>query len=285
MKLEVKVHASPMEYPIVSVDGSHCSTLNLETGRSLLDHDLSSEGGTSHLQFRPLYWHLDRASCEWVFEAWLSVKSLIADCGGQLITGKDGQQVSILVASELVTYDPSLEQFTRTVGPSFRMVSLMVQPTDTTETERSLPLLPPPILTLSHLQQPFTYIYPIAVFQDPEDDSYLELLLVSSAPPHHLLLPGNHSDLQLLFVDDLRGLQGWTIPVGKEEQNITMEMVAKGTVDCVQCISQDHVFVVPLIIEEVGRRVGLTLSLEARISPTPALLYHGRRDSPANLLF
>ena len=298
VQLEVLVPARPSSFPVVSIvpassfltplhldrggpniSNSPCSTLNLVNGYSLLDYTVSSQDGSAHLIFRPLYEHLDRASCQWRFVAWLSVGSLVSHCGGQRITSKEGQQVSVLLASDHVSYVPSRGEL------------LMGESTVTTVSLATLAgsggdasvspahFLPPPILTRSRSQDTLPHVFPIAISDVPEDEALLKLLLFSGAPPKHLLLLGNHSypDSELLYVDVEKGWQVWAILLDKQTPYITLEMVTWTTITCAACQPRTHLFSLPLGVEADGE-VSVSLLLDAQIQVMEGSLekmFHG----------
>lgn len=78
-----------------------CSSLPTATPGSNLQHDfLGSTAQSARVEEtrtdagRQLYYHLDKSSCLWKFEAWYSLPELVDRCGGRLIHNFDVDQAS-----------------------------------------------------------------------------------------------------------------------------------------------------------------------------------------------
>ena len=128
------------------------------------DNSVSGRSSLSWMDDRPLYSHLDRERCVWVFSKWLPVEDWLGPCGGRRQQAENHtatSSINITVHSAYIQHDYQLDTYILT-GMRSEMVAQIGN-----STNRAV-FLPPPIHTLPENRDKLSsnaYIFPIAVQQ------------------------------------------------------------------------------------------------------------------------
>ena len=254
---------------LLHTPGTLCSTLNLHSGHSLLDLQLLAHNASSstQLDLGPLYLHLNRSRCEWVFRRWYSVGSLVEECGGQWLN------VSTEWGPVLLTTHTTYLHFS---SAEMRLSVTPNQTTTTVSTEGLSPPQPPPPPPLhilpdispspSSSSSPSSYLYPLSI-SSVGSDGVTEVILHVVTPANTLLFPKEeqNDNLQLLFssmsgtshVCSLRLHHLGPVVVGFRGQSTAGS-------NCVEC-EGDYAFRMNLGEGGEGGRPGLLLEIVATL--------------------